>query len=90
MDKDWRSNDYESQKLYKEIISMKELEPSIIEPELASTKPKTLSNGQLMCLFQYAKHWDDPSLLKMHYRDFKENKFENEEHPNSQSEKQEE
>lgn len=37
MDKDWRNNDFESLKLYKEIISMKNLEPSIIEPELKST-----------------------------------------------------
>jgi ribonuclease D len=79
MDKEWRNNDFESLKLYKEIISMKELEPSIIESELNSTESKTLSNGQLMCLFQYAKNWEDPSLLKHYYKEFKENRFDNEE-----------
>jgi hypothetical protein len=66
-------------KLYKEIISMEHLEPSIIEDELKSTEPKTLSNAQLMCLFNYAKHWNDPSLLKMHHKQFKENKAESDE-----------
>jgi hypothetical protein len=79
IDKEWCNNDFESMKLYKEIISMEHLEPSIIEDELKSTEPNTLSNDQLMCLFNYAKHWKDPSLLRMHYKQFKENKSESDE-----------
>lgn len=34
VDPDWRSNDFEAMKMYKEIISMDTLCPSILEDEL--------------------------------------------------------
>lgn len=43
-DKEWKTNHFESMKLFKEIISMNVLEPSIIDQELNSTEDRLLSN----------------------------------------------
>lgn len=45
-------------KMYKEIISMDTLCPSILEEELKVVEGRTLTNCQLMCIFNYARDWN--------------------------------
>lgn len=69
-DREWKNNHCDSVKLFKEIISMNILEPSIIQPELNSIEDRTLSNEQLMTIFNYAECFlNSDSQLLSHYYD---------------------